>query len=425
MTNRALRAALVIAALGALGVGSYTVFRAELARRAAASARTGFDDRARTLAADIARLQASQQAYVAHGQGAEHWMTRAGEQLASIQRNLELLASTASSHAARAAVQSARGSIDELRQIDARARQYVSSEQLLMASDVIFTDGLAAGAAGLEHLAQARTHEVQTLDRQAAALHERQLYATAGAAAVLVLALLLLAPVPQADVDVLTAMRALTSTPAQAGAAARLATPEPVARDEFSEVVVPARPAPRLPDTAPADAAPPAPTAEAPPAPPAVDLTAAAGVCADLARVLDAGDLPDLLARAAAVLQAPGLIVWVSDREGRELYPLLTHGYPANVVLRLGTIPTSADNATAAAWRVGALQVVPGADQQPGALVAPVVTGDGCVGTFSAEVSAGREQQPEVQALATIFAAQLATFVTAVPADQRAQMAQG
>ncbi len=46
-----------------------------------------------------------------------------------------------------------------------------------------------------------------------------------------------------------------------------------------------------------------------------------------MARVLDAGDLPGLLARAAGVLEAPGVIVWVADRAGHALFPLLTHGY--------------------------------------------------------------------------------------------------
>ena len=44
------------------------------------------------------------------------------------------------------------------------------------------------------------------------------------------------------------------------------------------------------------------------------DLSTAARVCSDMARVLDAGDLPGLLARAAGVLDAPGVIVWVADR---------------------------------------------------------------------------------------------------------------
>ena len=72
-----------------------------------------------------------------------------------------------------------------------------------------------------------------------------------------------------------------------------------------------------------------------------------------MARVLDAGDLPGLLARAAGVLEAPGVIVWVADRAGHALFPLLTHGYSGAAVVHIGSIPTEADNATATAWRTG------------------------------------------------------------------------
>ena len=47
-----------------------------------------------------------------------------------------------------------------------------------------------------------------------------------------------------------------------------------------------------------------------------VNLDAAAELCVDLARVIDASDVPALLARAAAVLDARGIIVWVADSAG-------------------------------------------------------------------------------------------------------------
>jgi len=150
--------------------------------------------------------------------------------------------------------------------------------------------------------------------------------------------------------------------------------------------------------------------------PPPIDLTKAARICADLARVLDAGDLPALLTRAADVLKAPGLIVWVADQSGQTLYPLLTHGYPAATLMKMSSLSTEADNATAAAWRTGELRAVPATSEAPGALVAPIVTSEGCVGVLAAEVKDGRELRGEVRALATIFAAQLATIVTPVAA---------
>ena len=83
-------------------------------------------------------------------------------------------------------------------------------------------------------------------------------------------------------------------------------------------------------------------------------------MCADLARVMNAGDVSALLTKAAEILDARGVIVWVADKAGVALYPMFTHGYPAAVLVRLGTISTDANNATAAAWRSGELVAVPG-----------------------------------------------------------------
>ena len=82
------------------------------------------------------------------------------------------------------------------------------------------------------------------------------------------------------------------------------------------------------------------PAAAAAPAPvPHVNLADAAELCADLARVMDERDVPDLLARAATVLEAKGLIIWMADADGTTLQPTLTHGYSDRVVSRLGTQP--------------------------------------------------------------------------------------
>ena len=108
------------------------------------------------------------------------------------------------------------------------------------------------------------------------------------------------------------------------------------------------------------------------------------------------------------------MIVWVADKSGTSLYPMFTHGYPAAVLVRLGTISTDANNATAAAWRSGELVAVPSEADSPGALVTPIITADGCVGVLAAELRNGRERREDVRALATIFSAQLATVVTPV-----------
>src|SRR5439155_25023625 len=137
-------------------------------------------------------------------------------------------------------------------------------------------------------------------------------------------------------------------------------------------------------------------------------LRTAAQLCTELGRMGDPEELNTLMARAADVLNASGLVLWVGTPTGAELWPVLAHGYSPEVIARLPALPRSADNAAAAAYRTGALQIVlsrPGSSK--GALAAPVLSADGCVGVLSAEIRDGGEASDAVQALSAILAAQL------------------
>lgn len=436
MISKVARAAVLVVALGSLAAAVYIVFDAEQTLKAHQMARTSFDGAAGSVLSDLARLTSAEQGYVAEGQGIDYWLAQAAAAQAQIDRGLAALAGDASGDGTRSAIQAASGVLEEFRKLDQRARQYLKNNQTVMASDVIFTDGLTAANAVAEHVSTARANEAAVHDAAIDDLRWRQFYAAGGAGLMLALAVLLLTPVPEKEVDVLTAMRALTETPGSArrAEAAPAATRTP-AVDDIPDLDAVVAATGRRPETVAGaegtsgvngvgadgqfDAYPPA--AAAAPAPSfaaaLVDLTGAAKVCADMARVLDTSDLPGLMVRLAGVLGSPGLIVWVADQSGQVLMPLLTHGYPASAVARIGSLPTSAENATALAWRTGAVQVV------PGALVAPIVTSDGCVGALAAELPEGSESRADVRALATIFAAQLATFVTALPSVGGEQVA--
>jgi hypothetical protein len=105
-----------------------------------------------------------------------------------------------------------------------------------------------------------------------------------------------------------------------------------------------------------------------------------------LTRIVDTRALPGTLERAATLLQASGLILWVADPDGRELAPIIAHGYPQNLVARLGTIDREADNVTAAAFRTGLVQTAKAEGTFPGAIAAPLLTPTGPVGVMAAEV---------------------------------------
>jgi hypothetical protein len=152
-------------------------------------------------------------------------------------------------------------------------------------------------------------------------------------------------------------------------------------------------------------------------------LRAASLLCTDLGRVSDVEELRGLVGRAAELMDASGLIVWMSAPDGSQLLPALSHGYASDMMSRLPPLSRSADNAAARAYRTGHLQIVlarPGASN--GAIVAPVLSPTGCVGVMSAEIRGGGETSESVQALAAIFAAQLASVLHTTPQahEQRA-----
>ena len=132
---------------------------------------------------------------------------------------------------------------------------------------------------------------------------------------------------------------------------------------------------------------------------------AATDVVTDFGRVRDLDELTRVLGRAADVMDASGLMVWMGSATGGDLRPVLAHGYSAEMIARIPPVPRSADNAAAAAYRSGTLQIVlsrPGGAS--GAVVAPILSADGCIGALSAEIRSGGETSESVQALAAIFA---------------------
>jgi len=146
-------------------------------------------------------------------------------------------------------------------------------------------------------------------------------------------------------------------------------------------------------------------------APAVPDLAAAAQLCTELARVDKAGDASPLLEKAARILDAVGLIVWVWDPKAAALRPALAHGYSPQVLAQLPKVGRDADNATAAAFRSAQTSVVNDARLSSGALVEPLMTPAGCAGVLAIELPPGSAERESVRAVVTIFAAQLARVV--------------
>jgi len=144
------------------------------------------------------------------------------------------------------------------------------------------------------------------------------------------------------------------------------------------------------------------------------DFEAAAHVCTELGRAVSTEDIAPLLGRAAAVLDAVGLIVWAWDPQAAALRAAVAHGYSDRVLAQLPVVRRDAANATAAAFRTAQPCTVEGSEHASGALVAPLMTPDGCVGVLAIEWPLGREQSSSVRSVVTIFAALLARWIGAV-----------
>ncbi|HET7697523.1 MAG TPA: GAF domain-containing protein [Vicinamibacterales bacterium] len=401
MSRLSVRILLLIACLSAIGAAAFDLWSTNRRARSDAELARQFNAAARAAFAAAGELRAAQQAYVADGQGEGFWFDRVTAIHAELEQQVARLGSLSPAGGAKAALADASAALREFAEMDQRARDYTRNGERTRAAGMIFADGIALTRRVSDALAGAAVADQVARDAAAAQFQRTQVQALAGAAGVTILGLLLLVPAARRP--------AAAQTAAPQTASARIVLPD------FDEFRPPVRPAAKV------QAVPPPPP---PPAPvPAVDIGIIAALCNDLARVADTRGLPALLERAASALDASGVIVWIADPDGRELAPILVHGYPPQLATRLGTIARDANNLTASAYRTGLLQAVKGDTITSGAIAVPLVGAAGCVGVMAAEVKNGGEQQEDLLAAATIVAAQLATLAGPPSARARSEAA--
>ncbi len=391
MHSRALRLTCGFLAAIAIGAAAFLLIRFEQDNGERAASLRAFDQHVRDASVALVDARVGQQAYVAAGQGVDFWFGRTAASLQSATDRLASLQSAAGT-GARTALDEAVTTIADFAAIDKRARDYLKSGQQLMAGDVIFTEGSDAAATAVRQIETARQVQHQEAEVEATVIRREEALTAAAAAGIVFFVVLLLIPVPRA--------KAADATDALASLNPR---PTPATDDALPiKAVVPV----------------PAPVAMTSHAQSSV-FRAATGVVTDLGRVRNVGELEAVLGRAAEVMDASGLMVWVGSASGDDLRPVLAYGYSAEAIARFPPVPRTADNAAAAAYRSGLPQIVhsrPGGSR--GAVVAPILSADGCIGALSAEIRSGGETSQSVQALASIFAALLAGIVATVPAPE-------
>jgi hypothetical protein len=385
------------ATLVAVGSAAFFLFQTEQQITTQRSTLRAFDLRARDATTVLADLRVAQQAYVAEGQGVDFWMPKVASLHESMTGTLAALRQSAVSGEASKALDEAVATVAEFGNIDRRTRDYITSDEKLMAADVIFSEGGEAVANAARQIETARLAEHQAADLAEAALRKKEALAAGAAASFAVLVVLLLMPRPRVEVEE-PVTTGLSISPTRASTSAAASAPTTAVPPKAPKAT-PAAPRAQALETTVATRH-------------AIALKAAASLATDFGRVRDAEEMTRLLGRAATLMDASGVVIWLGTTTGTELAPMLAHGYGAQALSRMPRVPRSADNAAAAAYRTGQMQIVlarPGGN--PGALVAPILAADGCIGALSAEIQGGGEASESVQALSTIVAAHLATML--------------
>jgi hypothetical protein len=398
MKRRGVRLTVFVIFLAALGGTAYGVWTLERRMADDRGARARWAQRTSDATIAIADLRAAQQAYVAAGQNVSFWADRVTTGAQTVRTAIDELRAAAAVEAAWAALDQAASVMRDFDQIDRRARENLAVNQPLLASDLIFTDGLEMLRAAGARLDEARQAEDAAFAARLGEWRTSEAALVLGALGLTLLVTLLLLPSggDGRGRELLSSSMKLSPVP-----------------QLLDEAPVPGSPGNDLDDSL--GAALDARLSGVPPGR-TIDLRATAALCTDLARVTNAGDVPALLARAARLLDASGIVVWVADPAGHDLLPLAAHGYSAQTLTRMGRIHRESDNATAAAFRSGHLQVVDGEPGQAGALIAPLLGVTGCIGAMAVEVRNQGEKDEGVRAATSILAAQLASLVPSAPA---------
>ncbi|HYM25177.1 MAG TPA: hypothetical protein VEU08_18295 [Vicinamibacterales bacterium] len=373
--------------MAAFGAVAAFLVSAEKQIRAKTLATAAFDVRARQASDSLADIRAAEQAYVVPGQGLPLWMHKVATSLESTHDAIAALRQSSGSADALAALVDADATLTEFETIDRRARDYMNGNQQLMASDVIFTEGAQSASNAARQVETARTAERQAADAAITDVRRREAIVVGAAAAFGLFMSFVLVPVPRQELAI--------------GPSASVEV------EEFARLVPPPQ-KPAAPAPAPARQ----PIRTTTPV-----LRAAADLAVALGRVNEAAELERLMQRTADVLDASGVIVWMGNSVGGDLRPVLVHGYSPQAISRMAKVPRTADNAAAAAYRTGEMQVVPSRPGFRGAVVAPILRADGCVGALSAEIEAGGENSEGVQAVASIVAAQLGCVLPEAPVE--------
>jgi hypothetical protein len=370
MQKRTLRRIVLILLL-ALGIAAAVeTWGTQRRLQALSSDQREISNRIDRLTSAITFIAAAQHTYIGSGQPDELSLNRVSVLVKQIANDTAALRARTRAVNSPSHLQAFAEGLAGLLNADTRAAEHLAEGQALAAADIVFRGSRDSVAAMEAKLRELRYAESAAFDAETARLATRSWSVIGGMAGLWALGLIAFARRP----------RSAEAQPAPPIGIVAVETP----------VVAPQPPAHDL------------------------DLPAAADLCTEISRLTDTGALPSVLERAAAILDAPGLILWMGA--GEELFAVAAYGYDPGTLNRLGPIGRHAENATAAAWRFGQPRTVPADASGHGAFVVPMFSTDATIGVVAIELRNGGEANPATRAVASIVAAQLATVLPAWPA---------
>jgi GAF domain len=382
-----------VLAIAVVAAAGCCYWAATLERRALDQRRTlsAATNDARSLQKALADTRRALSAMASPGQAAVSWSRQATASIDTARAKLAALMTTEGGAGLRPHAER----LDKLADAEARLHDNAVSGRALMASDVAFGEALPHVDALDHQVAETIGAMIETADRDLAGTRDQQIFALAGALGALGVAAVLLTPTPRRPDD---------QAVAEAGAADTVA-------DDLSLALT------SMPEPAPVAAAPALPGAYVPPATPPVELTPLAAACDALARLADGEQLAGVLDIVRPALGARGIAVWMAGADRQTLRVVASSGYDRRVVERFPAVAVTDDNPTAKAFaRMRATTLAPQSGQ-PAAVAVPIAGARGTTGVLSLEMLGVREAGADVVAAAGIVAAQLATLLEPLPAQ--------
>src|SRR3954471_4729131 len=200
MKSLGVRLMLLAVFLLASGIAAYFVWSSESRVRRSADDVRAFDQSALEAERGVLELRSAQRSYVAAGQGPHVWITKAAEATTNVKARVEFLRAHAASPRAQTALDNVSSDLQDLDLIDRRARDYIRTGQTLLASDLIFADGIESTGAIAASIEDARSAEAAAHQAEHRDIRSAEAIAIAAATLVALVTIVVLAvAVPQSE----------------------------------------------------------------------------------------------------------------------------------------------------------------------------------------------------------------------------------